>query len=320
MSSLDDYFKMQERLSEQLNRTRKLSIGFHAPNTETFSKALSSPLSELVETTEMFNPLSQTPLQDVVNNHWNLHHPFQDLFDNSPFEKTNTLSDVLQKIPAISSDVGVQESLHSLLSSMDRIRIIENYVEIPKELIPVEYPCEDTQNQKSNKHLIKFTYSAAQYLITNFFIPLLLQCFMSISPASWQEEYHKEEMAALNTIIQQNNKEIALQNEANELQREANEIQRETNEIQQEYLTAILSAIDYLLVTSEGLAPAAPEPVQNSDCVHEESRFLQSGVEPDFQDNLSTASSAIPRHHPSESMHPTTSDSADSSGTPSESD
>ena len=104
--------------------------------------------------------------------------------------------------------------LEPLINAINSIHVIDNCVEMPKQLIPDNFDYdEEITPPIQNKSLIKLPSEKALSIISlliTILIAYISYC-QNLSPAAWQEKYHQEEMENDATIIQQNEEMLKIQ-------------------------------------------------------------------------------------------------------------
>ena len=113
-----------------------------------------------------------------------------------------------------SSIVSMRKNDFSFIAKSLDTQSLDNYVEIPKQLIPENFDYDEEVNPPiQNKSLIKLPSEKALSIIS-LLITIVIACisyYQSLSPAAWQEKYHQEEMENDATIIQQNEEMLKIQ-------------------------------------------------------------------------------------------------------------
>lgn len=151
----------------------------------------------------------------------------------------NTISPIADSLAfQNAAQIGAQLvcGIEPLTSALNAIRITPAYVEIPAELIPDDFDnTEEITSTVQHPDIIKVSPKVARCIIDKILIPILVAYIahlLTASPATWQEQYHQEEMENDAKLIQQN--EIIIQQNKEQL------------ELQKKQYEACLRGIDIL--------------------------------------------------------------------------
>lgn len=163
----------------------------------------------------------------------------------------------------------IELSFAPLIDAIGLISITPSYVEVPKQLIPNDFKY-DVERNPSKCSTVKLSHEQAQFLIGSILVPLLIFFFTYLenrSPSDWQESYHREEMAALATQIEQNNILIQQNNEQLEINKAENELRQQQLEVEQDidamlkaicqHLNIDLDQLSEVFPTADGIPPEA---------------------------------------------------------------
>ena len=185
---------------------------------EKIGTLFSSPISEMARQQQniyssLIADAFKSPLHDLVNSFSKTYGTeFANLIQSSA---TVAIRDEFSSITKslglqFTADINAQLSagFEPLISALDAIRIAPKYVEVPAELIPNDFEYDEKSNPPTHRGaIIKLSPAQTQFLIGSILFPLILwiaSYIMSLSPAAWQEQYHKEEMENDAKLIQQN--------------------------------------------------------------------------------------------------------------------
>lgn len=306
---------------------------------EKIGTLFSSPISEMARQQQnIYNSLVadtfKSPLHDLVNSFSKTYGTeFANLIQSSA---TVTIRDEFSSITKslglqFTADINAQLSagFEPLISALDAIRIAPKYVEVPAELIPNDFEYDEKSNPPTHRGaIIKLSPAQTQFLIGSILFPLILwiaSYIMSLSPATWQEQYHKEEMENDAKLIQQNeliieqNKTIIEQNDRTIRQND------EIIEIQQKQYEACLKGLEtleaiYYKLDSDSNSPEVDSMTSYAECHSVDAQSNADQVEPVPVSAEPTPAPTEPEPHPAESQPSTTPHSPDESEQPSESD
>ena len=191
-----------ERLIAQIKQITTLYESAFQP--DTLNAALSQMAASLKETSALysetycaqFSELIQSSIDSMRKN------DFSFIAKSLDTQSLNNINDALTY------------QLEPLINAINSIHVIDNCVEMPKQLIPDNFDYdEEITPPIQNKSLIKLPSEKALSIISlliTILIAYISYC-QNLSPAAWQEKYHQEEMENDATIIQQNEEMLKIQ-------------------------------------------------------------------------------------------------------------
>ena len=191
-----------ERLIAQIKQITTLYESAFQP--DTLNAALSQMAASLKEASALYSESYCTQFSELIQSSIvsMRKNDFSFIAKSLDTQSLNNINDVLIY------------QLESLIDAINAIHVVDNYVEIPKQLIPENFDYDEDVNPPiQNKSLIKLPSEKALSIIS-LLITIVIACisyYQSLSPAAWQEKYHQEEMENDATIIQQNEEMLKIQ-------------------------------------------------------------------------------------------------------------